>query len=401
MTHSWMAIIFNTTHHDLHLHIINSINMKKILFILIALTNSGLSFGQATKRVLVEDETGTWCGFCPRGRTVAEDIEATYPNAITIANHASDTYEVPYTNHVDSVLNTYGYPGGMVDRYLFSGQTAVCMSTSNWKTKTASRLSSSTPVNVTIISTYNSSSRLANITVGANFVASASGDMRISCLLVEDSLVKTSDPQHNYMGNGCSSPDPSSPWYTSACSITNYIQRDVVRTNLAPYWGTAGVIPASVTSGQNFSQTYSYTLPSGWNASHVSIVAFVSYYATSVNSRSVLNANKVYLGQSTATGVNENSPNSVEVKQNSPNPFRNVTALPFTLNVTDNVSIKVYNTFGQLVNTVVDTKLAPGEHTFYWSGDDNDGNEVAAGVYYYTISTSTQQVTRPVVFAGE
>jgi len=377
--------------------------MKKITLFLVAFACSGLSFGQAVKKVLVEDETGTWCGYCPRGRTVMEDIYNTYPNAIGIANHVGDSYEVPYSASIDTIntVDAYGYPGGMVDRKLFSGQTTVVIPTNLWKSKTANQLLSSTSVNITILSSYNSSTRQVNVTVGANFVGSASGDLRISCVLIEDSIVNTSDPQNNYMGNGCSSPDPTSPWYNYPCSISNYIQRDVARANLAPNWGTAGVIPTTVASGTSYSQSYVYTLPSTWAANKISIVGFVSKFNSSVHSRDILNANVIRLGNSTATAIEENnSLSSVEVKQNTPNPFSYLTALQFTLNTTDNVSIKVYNTFGQVVNNLVDTKLVPGEHTFYWAGDDNDGNTVAGGVYYYTLSTSSQQITKPMIFTG-
>jgi len=61
----------------------------------------------------------------------------------------------------------------------------------------------------------------------------------------------------------------------------------------------------------------------------------------------------------------------------------------------------VYNAFGQLVNTIIDTKLIPGEHTFFWAGTDGQEKAVAGGMYYYTISTSTQQVTKPMIFVGK
>lgn len=376
--------------------------MKKITLFFIAVTCADLAFGQAVKKVLVEDETGTWCGYCPRGRTVSEDIEASYPNAIAVANHEGDGFQVTYSHNIDADMNTYGYPGGMVDRKLYSGQTTVCMATNFWKSKTANQLLSTTPLGVSVYTSYNTSTRQMTATVYVNVYSAASGDMRISCVLVEDSIVNASDPQSNYMGNGCSSPDPTSPWYNYPCSISNYIQRDVVRTNLAPDWGTTGVIPASVTSGQSYAQSYSFTLPASWSAKNVSVVGFVSYYNTSINSREVINASKVLLGTSNATAMEEHPElPSVEVKQNAPNPFTNVTALQFTLNATDNVKIKVYNQFGQVVNDLIDAKLAPGDHTFYWAGDDNNGNYVAGGVYYYTISSSSQQVTKQMIYAGQ
>lgn len=375
--------------------------MKKITLFVIAVLSVGMAFGQAPKKVLLEDFTGTWCGYCPRGKTVMEDCMNTYPNVIGITDHDGDGLANAFSNAIISGLSVAAFPNGAVDRFLFSGQTTVGMSTSQWKSKCASRLLTTTPVAVSFTSTYNTTTRALSVTVTANFVGSSSGDLRINCLLIEDGIITPSDPQSNYMGNGCSSPDPSSPWYTFPCSISNYVHDGVARINLAnDNWGTAGVIPASVTSGNSYSQTYSYTLPSTWNATKVSIVAFVSKYGAAASAREILNSIKGVIG--TSTGIFENNDAaSIEVKQNAPNPFKEITALQFTLNATDNVSINVYNAFGQVVNNLIDTKLVPGDHTFYWAGDDNEGNAVAAGVYYYTISTSTQQVTKPLIFVGE
>lgn len=375
--------------------------MKKITLLLIAFVSTISAFAQAPKKVLLEDFTGTWCGFCPRGKTVMEDCMNTYPNVIGITDHNGDGLANAFSNAIDAGLAIAAYPNGSVDRFLFSGETTVGMSTSKWKSKCASRLLTTTPVAVNFTSTYNSTTRALSVTVTANFVGSSSGDLRINCVLIEDGIITTGDPQSNYMGNGCSSPDPTSPWYSFPCSISNYVHDGVARINLAnDNWGTASVIPNPVTSGNSYSQIYSYTLPSTWNATNVSIVAFVSKYGAASSAREILNSIKGVIG--TATGIIENhNVASLDVKQNTPNPFTDITALQFTLNTTDNVSIKVYNTFGQVVNELIDTKLVPGEHTFYWAGDDNNGSPVARGVYYYTISTSSQQITKPMIFVGQ
>jgi len=376
--------------------------MKKITLLFLAVTSNISAFAQAPKKVLLEDFTGTWCGYCPRGKTVMEDCMNTYPNVIGITDHDGDVLANAFSNAIISGLAVAAFPNGAVDRFLFSGQTTVGMSTSVWKSKCASRLLTTTPVGVNFTSTYNTSTRALSVTVTANFVGSASGDLRINCLLIEDGIITASDPQANYMGNGCSSPDPTSPWYTFPCSISNYVHDGVARINLAnDNWGTAGVIANPVVIGNPYSQTYSYTLPSTWNATNVSIVAFVSKYGAAASAREILNSIKGALGTSTSGIIENNNVPSLDVKQNTPNPFKDITALQFTLNATDNVSIKVYNAFGQVVNDLIDTKLVPGEHTFYWVGDDNAGKPVAGGVYYYTISTSSQQVTKPMIFVGQ
>jgi hypothetical protein len=391
--------------------------MKKITLILIVLTSSGLLFGQAAKKVIIEDETGSWCGYCPGGRTTTEQIEAQYANAIGIANHVGDSYEVPYTLDIDNNFNggsyAYGYPGGMIDRKLFTGRTSVIQDISTWKSNTANELLATGPVNVTIQSTYNSSTRVVNVTVGANFVGSASGDMRISCVLTEDSVVDTNDPQHNYFCSGCGGTDATSPWYSYPNLMTTYTQRHVARANFAPDFGTTGVIPSSVVSGNSYSQTYNYTIPATYNnnsyatdniipnINRMRLVAFVSYYNSDTTKRNILNANVVKLGQSTATGIDENSINVVDVKQNTPNPFKDITAIQFQLNTADNISVKIYNMMGQEINTLVNTQLVPGLHTFYWAGDDNTGNYVRPGIYFYKISTPSQSVSKEMIYMGK
>jgi flagellar hook assembly protein FlgD len=131
------------------------------------------------------------------------------------------------------------------------------------------------------------------------------------------------------------------------------------------------------------------------------LVAFVSYYNSDTTKRNILNANVVKLGQSTATGIDENSINVVDVKQNTPNPFKDITAIQFQLNTADNISVKIYNMMGQEINTLVNTQLVPGLHTFYWAGDDNTGNYVRPGIYFYKISTPSQSVSKEMIYMGK
>lgn len=371
--------------------------MKKSILLLALGFSSAALIAQAPRKVILEDYTGTWCGACPNGKTVMESCIATYPNTIGITMHNGDGLANPYSNAVDVAMGITSYPGGAVDR------TPVGLP-SQWKSKVAARLNVSSPVKVNFTSTYNTSTRALTVTVVADFVAAASGDLRINCVLAEDGIVTPNDPQHNYYGNGCMAPTPSSPWYSFPCDITTYVHDGVARLNLAnDHFGTAGVIPSSVTSGGSYSKTYTYTLPSTWNASKVYIIAFVSKYGSTVAAKEILNANKGLIGTSTmaTTGVDESiNGNQIELKQNAPNPFSEITAIQFQLNAADNVSVKIFNSFGQLVNTIKNDYLVPGEHTFYWAGDDQDGNVVSPGMYYYSVSTSNQQLSRPMIYLG-
>jgi len=54
----------------------------------------------------------------------------------------------------------------------------------------------------------------------------------------------------------------------------------------------------------------------------------------------------------------------------------------FGLSKADRVEVKVFDVSGRLVRTLADRQFAPGKHQLTWDGVDNDGRQVARGVYF-------------------
>jgi hypothetical protein len=71
---------------------------------------------------------------------------------------------------------------------------------------------------------------------------------------------------------------------------------------------------------------------------------------------------------------------SFALRQNYPNPFNPATKIDYTVARSGPVSIKVYNTLGQEVATLLDEHLAPGEYQVTF-----DGAHLPSGVYVYTM----------------
>lgn len=88
-----------------------------------------------------------------------------------------------------------------------------------------------------------------------------------------------------------------------------------------------------------------------------------------------------------ATGLNEeksgNLPQGYSLDQNYPNPFNPTTNIAFDQPQEGHVALKIFNTKGQLIETLADKQLAPGRHTFRWHAE-----RFASGVYYYTLFTN-------------
>ena len=67
---------------------------------------------------------------------------------------------------------------------------------------------------------------------------------------------------------------------------------------------------------------------------------------------------------------------------NRPNPFNPRTVVRFTLAVAGKVQLRVYDTAGRLVRTLVDEEMTAGAHRATWDGTNDHGRKVPAGVYW-------------------
>lgn len=75
---------------------------------------------------------------------------------------------------------------------------------------------------------------------------------------------------------------------------------------------------------------------------------------------------------------------------NFPNPFNPTTQIRFSLPENSFVSLKVYNSVGQLVKTLVNENLSNGFHTYEWNATDDNGNKLSSGIYLYKLQAGDQ-----------
>jgi hypothetical protein len=81
----------------------------------------------------------------------------------------------------------------------------------------------------------------------------------------------------------------------------------------------------------------------------------------------------------------------------SPNPFRGEATISFSLDRPGRVRIAFYDVAGRLVRMFRDSEMPAGTHSLTWNGRDTDGTDVAAGVYYCSITAGGVTHTRPAV----
>jgi hypothetical protein len=90
-------------------------------------------------------------------------------------------------------------------------------------------------------------------------------------------------------------------------------------------------------------------------------------------------------------------PKTYQLSQNYPNPFNPQTLIKYDLPEPGHVNIAVYNILGQKVKTLVDEQQEMGYKFVYWDGKDEEGKEVASGIYFYKIKTKGFEKTKKMV----
>jgi len=90
----------------------------------------------------------------------------------------------------------------------------------------------------------------------------------------------------------------------------------------------------------------------------------------------------------------------ISLSQNSPNPFNPRTAITFKLPselAPAHVTLKIFDLRNELVRILVDEPKDAGLYTVYWDGTDENGTQVASGVYLYRMETRDFTQTRKMV----
>lgn len=232
-----------------------------------------------TTKILVEDYTGAWCGYCPRLWWKLEDAIDQNANIIPAAIHDDTPMKYEYADSMESTFGVSGFPTGKVNRI------------NTWD-ESQSQLNDMQSELVGLGLGINST-RTGNdleITVKVGFDLTYTEELKLVLYVLEDGLHYD---QVNYYND-----DSSTPVYQMGDPIPNFEYNYVVRKAFTDVYGD--VIPSSDTeAGDIYSRTFNVAIPIGTgpsnvhNPDNIHLVAFVVDSAT----KEVINVQKADIGE--------------------------------------------------------------------------------------------------------
>jgi hypothetical protein len=171
-------------------------------------------------------------------------------------------------------------------------------------------------------------------------------------------------------------PQPSHPNFTSIAQAIKYGYKEGV---ILPGSGHIRVTVDGNGAKVDYVRAY---LPKNENGSRKNKDIAASYYIGNKNCYDSLNSSSPIVWNSNYTD-----------ELIYPNPFAEETKIELNLNKSNILNIVICNQNGQIVRTLLNNyKIQKGQFQIIWDGQDDNGNKLPTGVYYYQLKGLNEQI---------
>lgn len=217
-----------------------------------------------TKKAVLEEFTGEWCGWCPDGAAIIRQLKTDKPDTFfAISYHIGDSFEITAGHDYDNIFNQYGYPGGVVDRL------GGAIDRTQWESKINQELTETAECGIKINSTINGNTLKVKVT----FAGTRDFDAFLTIAIIEDDVPESSP--------GAQNGAPMGYKHIDVCrAIVSNINGDSIR----------------VKDGKIESKTYDNIDLSNYDKNKVYVVAFIHNNITG-SDKSIYNAQGVKAGE--------------------------------------------------------------------------------------------------------
>ncbi len=246
--------------------------MKKSILSIVILSLVGVFVNAQTfvsttpenKNTVLEEFTGIHCGYCPDGHKRAQELKDANPDDVVLVNIHVGGYAVPSTGEpdfrtpygtaIDAQADVSGYPAGTINRTDYTSQGwdmdgGTAMSRGNWSSASALILAEASYVNVAAQASIDLSTRVLTVDVEAYYTANGAASNNVNVALLQNNIP---GPQ-----SGGSTWNPS-----QILPNGDYNHGHMLRHLLTGQWGD---INTSTTSGDLYTNTFTYTIPNDLN----------------------------------------------------------------------------------------------------------------------------------------
>lgn len=265
-------------------------------------------------RPLLEEYTGMWCGYCPRGFVGLELMNKYYPDLfVGVSYHNGDVLTtIPSSMYPSSVP---GFPDAWLDRIketdAYHGDDMTY--TFGIDKVYLARAAEMAPADIDIKADWSDGSQeVINVYATVKFAKAVNDeDYRLAYILLADSLHGETDDwaQSNYYSGDYYYADCEGmePFINGGSYVSGLYYNDVFVMS-SELKGIAGSLPATIGVDESISHSYQFDINGAVNTSGQPVIQDkanlrVVVLLLDAKTGEVLNTNKVKVGADTATGI--------------------------------------------------------------------------------------------------
>jgi len=267
---------------------LNNLLLVSVLFFACSDNNEEPEFSEMplsfTKKVLIEEFTASWCGYCPWGASIVENIINENANVIPVAVHVRDGMAIDHSVFLEMTYQNSSYPAGMVDRAPYD--SVVSFNAGYFTYLTANQLLLEAECGLAMRSKV--SGDIATIEVRAGFNTDLDGDYRLTVYLLEDGVTGSG---YGFDQVNWDNEEPQSDFYGMGDPIEGYVHDHTLRAVLSGELGDPLDDSVLISGGEHIA-SYSIDI-SNFNKKNLSAVAFIQRIGTHFFDHEVLNVQYV------------------------------------------------------------------------------------------------------------
>lgn len=298
------------------------------------------------KHAVVEEGTGTWCQYCPRGAVTMARMTKVYGQAYSgIAVHNNDPMEVAM---YDGGLGITGFPGGRVDR-------GAELPDAQFESKWIERMAVAPKAYVNVGAQFDEVTRLLQVVLEMECVEGAEGVYKPGLVVVEDSVTGTSSGYSQV--NAFSGDDVDMGGFEDLPGLVPasiMVYNHVGRAILPDYNGAEDVLPNPIVAEDTYAVNFEMTIPEGWEVNQLHLVGLFYGPNRIDNSYSISLSEAITEGWydtgTLITGIDRLPKPDATIKL-YPNPASGMAYIDLGLKSADKVSVTILSIEGKVISS--------------------------------------------------
>ena len=295
-----------------------------------------------SRAVLVEEGTGTWCQWCPRGAVFMDKLSKVYDGLfipIAVHNGSTDPMLVPEYN---TFMAFSAFPNSKVNRGYLGDPSAA-------EDPFLTEIAKPATAQFLVGSKYDGGTKTLDISVELEFLAPVTGNHFVSLILTEDGVRGTTSGYNQanaYAGGGSgamggyeSLPSP----VPTSLMVYDHVGRAVsgLRTN------ATNSFTGSYKVGDKLTKTFSFVLDENWKTEKMHIIPILLKNNVYVNAATVTFTDALANGFVSSVDNAILSENNVKVY---PNPSNTTTNIELSLAQPSQVEVQILSLTGSTIS---------------------------------------------------